>query len=332
MQARWASDSADSTGPLSRVKSLTDFKLYLSPSRLAQVDLLDEHDDETRMSKLGPLMQRRRTLRPAMLDCPSYGGAGFAGARTLAQRRSRPALHIVGPAAQLPAGDMARSYSDRLMQHHAGVLHKLDELSPDALHRITSGHKDGSATFPELSDSAPAVEPPSVVTTPTSRRPADHAARTRAQDDHAAHLERISAFSRSLNPYYGYPALRSPTAPHKILPAHPRRKRDLVKTLLFLFILRLQSLRDAFERFFGLNRLLPWADLHSKWVKAHNPEEGLLRDADPKKGSVVKRTRESDWVWMGIGLLLLRGGWERMISWPLEILGWEGARALLGLS
>jgi hypothetical protein len=218
------------------------------------------------------------------------------------------------------------------MQHHAEGLHKLDDLLPDALQKIARGLKDGQEESPPAEVTQPSDPPNPSSTSDVVPNHPDTGSQEYQQENHVSRFERISAFSRSLNPYYGYPALRSPSAPHKILPAHRRRKRDLVKTLLFLFILRLQSLRDAFERFFGLNRLLPWADLHHTWVKARNPEEGLLRGVDPKRGSVVKRTRESDWVWMGVGLLLLRGGWERLISWPLEILGWEGVRALFGLA
>ena len=69
-------------------------------------------------------------------------------------------------------------------------------------------------------------------------------------------------------------------------------------------------------------------------MKAKDPAEGLLRVTRGKmggRGDVVKRTWESDWVWMMVGLVLVRGGWSRLLAWPFEMVGLEGVKTLLGL-
>jgi hypothetical protein len=40
---------------------------------------------------------------------------------------------------------------------------------------------------------------------------------------------------------------------------------------------------------------------------------------------------ERDWVWMVIGFLLLRGTWTRILAAPLEAVGLESVRDMLGL-
>jgi hypothetical protein len=163
------------------------------------------------------------------------------------------------------------------------------------------------------------------------------------------HAHRVSAYSRSSNPWFGYPAVRlSPSAsarPHlsHLLPLYPRnRKRDLVKTLLFLFMLRLQSIRDKVERRLGLHHLgaVPWSR-HLEGMRARTPHEGLrMQDAARSKmdgGRVVWGgwRRKGEWVWMIIGLVLFRGGWTRLwsaLAMPLGWAGTEGLRAVLGLA
>lgn len=294
---------------------MANFKLYLSPSRLAQVNLLADSDNEVRP----PSIQRRRTLRPVILE-PNGLGA-------LAASKSRSYVGLLGAPGD-EGKDNARYYSDRLVRHHAEELQKFGPLAMSLA--STSNGRDADPPPVQISkldgtahDQAAAPAPAQIASLSQTKSDTYSA-------ESGAHL--ISALSRSTNPYYGYPALRLPNSIHSIQPLHAhRRKRDLAKTLLFLFILRLQTLRDGFERFFGLNRLLPWADLHTRYVKAKDPAEGLKRVEDPKSGVVVKRTWESDWIWMMVGLVLVRGGWSRLLAWPFEVMSLDGIRAVLGL-
>lgn len=327
-------DEADGGGEtltsLERIRSLADFKLYLSPSRRAQVDLLasdsedegeDKRDSRRRTSSqrtAPPTLQRRRTLRPALFD-------GKSLPISIANRRSRPPLRLLGiPAHMADAEETRRSYSDLLIRHHAAGLQRLDGIPPELLRRQQEAEAalNQSLVSSRPSDNAEALAP-SLLKESAPQNPET--------------AQEISAFSRSSNPYYGYPAIRltdplHPAAP-SIRPRYARRrKRDLVRTLLFLFLLRLQSWRDAFERALGLNRLLPWTggvSASRPYVKASDPSEGLLRTV--QRDTTVKRTTGSDWLWAVVGLALLRGGWVRILAWPLELLGLHGLRQALGV-
>ena len=278
--------------PLQRIRSLADFRLYLSPSRLAQVDALADSSDEEEVSEPPP----RRTLQPALV-----------GQMTQVARPGIPR--------QLSNG-VEVAYAERLSRHHAEGLNRLDSGSVAVI--PTKGNvqtKLGLIEAPQTASRRTAREEPSSTV-------------------------RISPYSRSSNPYYGYPVVRVPSRSHPgvthIEPAyHRRRKRDLVKTLMFLFLLRLQSLRDTIERKLGLNRLIPWVGgaVHP-WYKVNNPSEGLLRTAESgttaKNSVVIKRNWESDRVWMIIGFMLMRGTWTRLLATPLETLGSWSIRGLLG--
>ena len=295
-----ASSQRSSLTAIQRIKSLTNFHLYLSPSRLAQIDLLtDSSDDEPHTT---PRSTSRRNNRP---------GALHPGA-SLADRRSRPPLRIHSIPSYLASEQQVRSYSDRLQQHHAERLEKLDGKSP----------------LPPFTPLVPQAEEEQLGPEPVS--PPSHAASVRDVP------RPIPAFSRSSNPWFGYPAMLIPDASRPgtshIRPRYSRnRKRDLVKTLLFLFMLKLQAWRDAFERALGLYRFSTWG----LRKEAKTPSEGLAMSAIYARlgAGVVTRSRgmDLDWIWMVIGFLLLRGTWTRVIVAPLEALGLDSVRDLLGL-
>lgn len=299
--SQWSSLTA-----MQRIKSLTNFHLYLSPSRLAQVDLLsDSSGDEPTPRPIA--FPPRRSVRPAFLE---------PHAASVADRRSRPPLRVHGIPSHLASDQQVRSYSDQLQQHHAKRLEGLDGRAmvlPDNPVRAPEATEQN--LDPELESQSS-----SATTSPEESRP-------------------ISAFSRSSNPWFGYPALIVSDTSHPgtihIRPRYPRnRKRDLVKTLLFLFMIRLQSWRDTFERMLGLYRLPSWG----LRTVARTPSEGLILSAGKsisrKRGPLaVTRSRDTEkgWIWMVIGFLLLRGTWTRVIAGPLEALGLESVRDLLGL-
>ncbi|CAK9783135.1 hypothetical protein CC85DRAFT_284115 [Cutaneotrichosporon oleaginosum] len=314
-----------------RIKSLSDFHLYLSPSRLAHRDLLSDSEDDEPPPQ--PIVQRRRTLRPAMLEL----GAGSIAARRAAR------VGVPTPArASTPA-----EYATMLQAHHARGLEQY--YSPEQ-HEVIEAmsspeHSDGPESpqsplaieaAPEddgeqaVNNSSPSPEPepehepeckPQQILAPTPVRPAE--------------AEAPDVQFSSSNPWFGYPVVRVPHATgdgYAIRPRYGRnRKRDLAKTLLWLFVLRLQAWRSAVERALGLPRLA--ALLFPRKHEEHaTPDQGLRAVARTRayapKTAVVKRDR--DWIWMVIGFLLLRGTWARLLG-PLENMGLGVLRDLLGL-
>ena len=312
--SRVSSSSTIFRSAIARVNILPDFHLYLSPSRLAQVDALsDEVDDvvPTPLEIPGPV---RRTLRPAFLHLPPP----LLGT---AITPSRPPLRILGIPARLNEPLNARSYSNDLVRHHVQGLVGLDSdavlartkssLAVDAPPASESSADPTGGDLPQSPDPAPSPLSPS---------------------------QTIPALSRSSNPWYGYPALlisSTTTGQSSIVPRYPRRrKRDLVRTLLFLFLVRLQTWRNSLERSLGLNRVVPFRP--RKPPDASNPAEGLLLEAEAdaetrKRGAMVKRRWDGDWIWIGIVFMIMRGAWTRLIAAPLEAIGLGPWRDLLGL-
>ncbi len=305
---------------IQRIKSLSDFHLYLSPSRLAHRDLLsDSEDDEPALTPPPPpIVQRRRTLRPAMLEL---------GAGTIAARRAAGASTPATARASTPA-----EYATMLQAHHARGLEQY--YSPEQ-HEVIEAmsspeHSDGpeSPQSPLAIEAAPEgeaeseSEPEPQILAPTPVRPGE--------------AEAPDVQFSSANPWFGYPVVRVPHASgdgYAIRPRYGRnRKRDLVKTLLWLFVLRLQAWRSAVERALGLPRLA--ALLAPRKQEEHaTPDQGLRAVARTRayapKGAVVKRDR--DWIWMVIGFLLLRGTWARLLGGPMESMGLGVVRDMLGL-
>ncbi|WVF66347.1 hypothetical protein IAT40_001087 [Kwoniella sp. CBS 6097] len=279
-----------------RIKSLSDFHLYLSPSRLANIDLLSDSDSEPDDETSHPvppisstkatamnLPPARRVLKPALLESESEKNQG------LAERRLRPPLRLLGVKGNGDGEACVRTYSDRLQAHHAKVLQQYTGGGsasgsggpPSKLRLVstTSGHADdanghsmdfglegngGTIEVDAAYDSGRStpstpggLEPPSLgshYTYPNSSVP------TSLNDPQPTYQNGesipVEAYDTS-NPWFGYPVIRVPDSTGKggssLRPRYYRnRKRDLVKTLLFLFMLRLQSLRDSIERLLRL--------------------------------------------------------------------------------
>lgn len=325
-----SSARAHSSPVVSRIKSLSDFHLYLSPSRLARIDLLSDSSDseDEVLSPPSIPLPPRKVLRPALLE---KSLAGTPDQR--AKRANRPALRLMGLPGHLADDDPVRSYSGRLQMHHAKWLEGW-KGTPEEL-GLEDNYKgggvvheeEGSAPMPRtISVSPPIDRPPSPSGTlepSPSPSPIHSPALTPRPHD-------IQPYSTS-NPFFGYPVVQSGNS---IRPRYPRnRKRDLVKTLLFLFMLKLQSWRDSVERALGLDRLrIPSlsqhycsSSLYTPGPNRRNPAEGLVRSAATPhtyfKQVARNRRWDKDWWWMIIGMLLLRGTWGRIVLAPLEALG-----------
>ena len=280
--------------PMQRIKSLTNFHLYLSPSRLAQVDLLSDSSDGESNRRIGrrPAVIANRPLQSDHITRPDL--------------RSRPPLRIHGIPSHLTSDQQVRSYSGQLQLHHAQRLEELDNQAPIPPHPAESQFVE---TVAETESRGPPVD-----SSTEGARP-------------------ISAYSRSSNPWFGYPAILIPDVSHPgsvlIRPRYRRnRKRDLVKTLIFLFVLRLQSWRDIVERTLGLHRRGLW---HLRDYEAKNPSEGLVMSASSRT-MLISRSRvlSKDWIWMVMGFFLLRGTWTRVLAAPLQALDLKLIRDLLG--
>lgn len=296
--SRQSSRASSTGGALKKIKSLSDFHLYLSPSRLAHLDVLSDSDSDSDIEDLPPRVSvgRKRS------DLP------------------RPQLGALGKV----AGEDARTYSGRLQAHHAKVLEGYKDSRmveafpgrPRPLDAAGRSEEAGPSNFHLGTNRMDRSSTPSAPTTPGA--PVPHPP---TQEEE---VQPISAFQSDLNPYYGYPAVLAGTT---LRPRyHRNRKRDLVKTLLFLFILRIQSWRDGFERFLGLNNLGTW---HRNYIK-QDPGSGLIRSSEGGGEKVVKRV-EKDWIWMAITFILLRGTWARILGGPLDAMGLGGVRGMLGL-
>jgi hypothetical protein len=300
--SRQSSRTSLTEGALKKIKSLSDFHLYLSPSRLAHLDVLSDSDSDSDIEE--------DIQRPTLVHKRRSHGQGDG--------RPRPRMNILGRV----AGEDARTYSGRLQAHHAKVLEgyresRMVEAFPGPSPETAAGSQEaGSSNFHLETNRIDRSSTPSAPTTPGP--PVTHPP---TQEEE---VQPISAFQSDLNPYYGYPAVLAGTT---LRPRyHRNRKRDLVKTLLFLFILRIQSWRDGFERFLGLNNLGTW---HRNYIK-QDPGTGLILSSEGGGEKVVKRV-EKDWIWMAITFILLRGTWARILGGPLDAMGLGGVRGMLGL-
>lgn len=338
---------------LQRIKSLSDFHLYLSPSRLAHRDLLSDSEDDDEPTPPPPVhIPLRRTLRPALVD-PS--------ALSLAERRAASRRAAGADTPSTPRD----KYASMLQEHHARGV---EQYRPAALDLCQRSKGD-----PECYDSTPdATGPNTAAPTTAIQTPYDEIEPEELEDDDyyshsivpvslpapgmdvsspsassdsevvVRHPTRTPVSARDMqytsqNPWFGYPVVRVPAGDgYTIRPRYGRnRKRDLVKTLLWLFLMRLQSMRDGFERALGLDKLRA---LSSRWSSgkrevARTPSQGLVDTAEEKR-ALVKRTGKHDWIWMLVGFLLVRGTWANMLAEslePLESTFGTGLREWLGL-
>lgn len=257
----------------------------------------------------------RRTLHPLIFD-PEETDRLHASL-SIAQRRARPPLRVLGVKSAYGADsahtgkgkdqgegesqegeagvDYSRTYSGAMGLHHVEALRTYQKASSprrfdvtgdgqrgggedaceDAGHSMQDEHNESSVSDTDTkADDSIQDSPTAPARDGHCHEPALPTPPMPAPDQPL----RISAYSRSLNPYYGYPALLLPHSTQSssmpmpmpmIVPRHPRRRnRDLVKTLLFLAMLRLQNVRDAVERRLGLRSLggVPWARLRERYL------------------------------------------------------------------
>lgn len=279
-----ASPEGPYESPIQRIKSLSNFHLYLSSSRLANIDLLADSDDESERPKKsqtdGEVSSRGRRHRPVL--------------RCVTETASKGPLRGLKAGKTAISEEHARSYSTSLQRHHARGLRIYSE----------------AATPVPAVNAAPSPSPVE-------------------SESHVEETQPIAPFASNQNPWFGYPAIRVPDSSSDGSVLRPRysrnRKRDLVKTLLFLFVLRMQSLRAWLEKALGIRALCSLAVGRSSsrnFNKATGPVEGLQRQSlQERSRSLTMDGPEKDWLWMAVGFLLLRGGWARMLLLvPLEFL------------
>ena len=303
--------------PIQRIKSLSDFHLYLSPSKLAHRDLLSDSETESEPDSGDEqpelVSPPRRTLRPAVLD-QIEGTSG--------DHPRRPPLRLLG---NHLVDENVRSYSDQLQAHHAKILESYAEaqsthpepdeavaghIAPDTTSGLSAaGHETETTKLTTFQADEANVSGGSSSTDMSSTVPAQETPMTSPSVGPAS--KPISPYSPT-NPFFGYPTVQHGSL---IRPRYGRRKRDLVKTLVFLFILRLQSVRFSVERYFGLHPNLPHEDIR--------PTEGLMTSSK----MIQQSNRQGLKVWLVMILLLMRGTWAKLLATPLELLG---IRALTG--
>ncbi|WWD06086.1 hypothetical protein V865_004171 [Kwoniella europaea PYCC6329] len=313
---------------IQRIKSLSDFHLYLSPSRLANLDLLSDSDsdsDSVVENQLHEEQKPRKTLKPALFEDDNE--------KSLSERRSRPPLRLLAVKNEEGLKN-ARMYSDRLQKHHAKVLQSYGVSTPSKLgesHTAGDEQQDGN-TIQVVNDLDTGQMSPS---TPGALEPPSLGEHYSARSEGDGNGQVVGEYDTS-NPWFGYPAIKVPSSSltggksYSIRPKYARnRKRDLIKTLLFLFMLRLQSLRYTVERYLGLDVLFVSRPNVGRYMGGIGPQEGLLSTSATGMGKEMILRKEKDWWWMIIGFLLLRGSWSRLIVTSLEtfgrgkeILGW----------
>jgi hypothetical protein len=361
------------THSAARVKSISDFQLYLSPSRVTNLDLLlgsDEEASDEEALQLESFRARQRARRQSRSSVrSSLPGGGLPSQRShlsfdrsagahdnLAQEGGahRPAITPWITGSGRAADSMrqaswndARSYSASLTRHHADVLIKNRRTS--ALSTEVTPDVQGLADE-EVQRDEP-IDGDSEEQTEGSDGRSTTAPTTSTRSDDTAHRRRIelpiSAYDRMMNPMFGYPALQTvSTSGHNLAgmlrPRYGRkRKRDLAKTLLFLFLLRMDSLRRWIGQattnlvasvlaMIGLGGLLrAKSDEQRGDQKTHgrrNPEQAfaMARHGYASQGLGRSNTlgdvaaAKGDWLWMVLTIVLVRGSWGRLLLSTLE--------------
>lgn len=373
-----------------RVRSISDFQLYLSPSRVTNLDLLLSSDEEAseeeslQLESLRARQKARRESRSSLrFDSSSTSGSsrryptniaaenavtgdpGVSGGGKVMRPAITPWISGSGRAAdsmRQASWDDARSYSASLIRHHAQGLTRNRRTS--GLSTEVSAPMDGDEQPNHLSqEEHDPSETRSLCSTMIRETDSDVLSSvppTVPDETDSAHTRRrrielpISAYDRMMNPMFGYPVLQTVSTSGTNLagmlrPRYGRkRKRDLAKTLVFLFLLRLDSLRrwmgQASTHFAGL--LLSMIGLGS-WFKSRtqaeelqgqvygidgskiygrrNPEQAfaLARHNYALQGLDSINSRElaaakGDWLWMVITIVLVRGSWGRLLLSTLE--------------
>ncbi|KAJ9108799.1 hypothetical protein QFC21_000119 [Naganishia friedmannii] len=371
-----------------RVRSISDFQLYLSPSRITNLDLLlssDEEASDEESLQLESLRARQKARRESRSSLRLNASSSFVSSRRYSGqipaenaatadslisgtgKATRPAITPwisgSGRAAdsmRQASWDDARSYSASLIRHHAqgltrnrrtsGLSAELTAAANSDEQPINHRHKEhdppetrslGSTTARETDSDAQSSMQPTV----SDESDSTHTRRRRIELP-------ISAYDRMMNPMFGYPVLQTVSTSGTNLagmlrPRYGRkRKRDLAKTLVFLFLLRLDHFRrwigQASTHFAGL--LLGMIGLRG-WFKSRNQAEELRGQVYDMNGAKWRRNPEQafalarhsyalqgldsinsrelaaaqgDWLWMVITIVLVRGSWGRLLLSTLE--------------
>lgn len=339
---------------LQKIKSLGNFRLYLSPSRRANIDLLLGSDDEDEENS-GDEGHEDTSERIPTETVTS----GSTSSPSSSPRRKRIPLVVEPPLAPRPSLTErdSKSYSTMLKEHHAkGLTQTL----------INQGHDDtpppcGTLPIPEMDREEEAAAAAAATTHPSSP---PHTVEPTADTSNAMHRRHrrielpISAYDRMQNPMFGYPAVQtysSSTGNPTLHPQHgKKRKRDLVKTLLFLFLLRLASLRTWVGQVFTdflqgiISHALFFAPMHRLFGfksmgenhrlvgdqsrQNHTPETAFalvnqhhrlrMDRNDPKTAG--------EWIWFLMVVLVMRGTLPRPVLGDWEI--WKRLRGVLSRS
>lgn len=393
-------------GPIPRIQSLSNFRLHLSPRRLSRNLEPSAAGSDTGMQGVATSetpSRPRKVLQPAQVDIdrirqeaslrscqppsPNHPESSPRSTASAISRQSGPSHTVNKPALARPSlshikcsnggrmdPDSMRSYSDRLQLHHARAISACNTRSTSDMPSVRSappppdnGRRPPSSDYP--ADSRSPIRPVS------ERR--EEPASTSRQRSILPSPKPIPAFSRSSNPWFGYPAMMIPdqaaTGPsHDVAshghggvllrPQYPKnRYRDLLKTLLFLFLLRLHHLRESLERrlpFIGRRHARPSRtdgrptgstssrDGDPQSSHGVGPSEGLVLAAQQQRagalasgwdaGSALAQLKdgwERDLLWWAVGFLVMRGSWARLVETSLESVGgwlggsWTGLRS-----
>lgn len=369
---------ASGSNPVVRVKSISEFQLYLSPSRVNNLDLLlgsDEEASDEEALQLESLRARQRARRESRSSLRSSAAGSrlplYAGRRSLDAadipdlggnhgQAHRPAITpwVTGSgraadSMRQASWDDARSYSASLTRHHAEVLTRNRRSSAE---KNSRNEVDGAESVPlernDITSVASTLDQTDQEQSSDSQSLAAPTISTQSED---STLRRriellISAYDRMMNPMFGYPAMRTVSTSGVNLagmlrPRYGRkRKRDLVKTLLFLLLLRLDTLRrwigQATTNFvasiiaslglggwFGPNRNAYHSSDGAATHGRRNPEQafalarhnyGYPNQAVGKGNMGELASARGDWLWMVITIVLVRGSWGRLLLSTLE--------------
>ncbi|KAJ9125251.1 hypothetical protein QFC22_000206 [Naganishia vaughanmartiniae] len=373
-----------------RVRSISDFQLYLSPSRVTNLDLLLSSDEEAsdeeslQLESLRARQKARRESRSSLrfdassssvstrhysAHLPSETAAIDGSEKSGTGKATRPAITPwisgSGRAAdsmRQASWDEARSYSASLIRHHAQGLTRNKRTSGLST-EVTTALEAGEQAHRHDREEHDPPETRSLGSTTARDNDSDVHSSTQptvSDESDSTHTHRrrielpISAYDRMMNPMFGYPVIQTVSTSGTNLagmlrPRYGRkRKRDLAKTLVFLFLLRLDSFRrwigQASTHFAGL--LFTMIGLGG-WFKSRsqaeelrgqaygatgvktsgrrNPEQAftLARHSYALQGLDAMNSRElaaakGDWLWMVITIVLVRGSWGRLLLSTLE--------------
>jgi hypothetical protein len=390
------SDSEEESDTALQVDRMRGFELHLSPDRVKRPSF----SSSSSSTKIADQTLSTTTTTTMISGSGSGSLHRFpSSSRSITGESPKIQMRVTGwPRLSFDSAS-ERSYSASLQEHHSRRLSetrvaaekiRAKELLLKELRADENGDGDDESTMGRRKKRftiGPAVRSRSVDETVLQAARAEGTVRKTGLA--------ISAYDRMKNPMFGYPAVHVSVAPPETVTndpqglgpsstngSHPsvmyasqpaqtivpmygrRRKRDLVKTLFLLGILRIVGLRDWFVSFTGELGRLFWGLLYiRRWVssmsglEAHErgrsgmyargrrdvpltPTSGLNRQLELSTSKeamnpTVRRgnalVSQDDWMWLFLSLLVVRDGWGRIF-----VNAWEstrkGLRAVTGRS